>query len=370
MKLAFHDVGTLDYSPQTPFDGPLGGTESATAYLTAALAQRGHEITLINKNSRPGLCRGVRATGMPPMSAGDWNAFDAIISINKPRAAVFRRMGVEIPIVNWQHLTASNNANRNFADRDEISAYDSFIFVSDFQRNEFVSKYDVDGHIIRNAASPGALQVPFEEDCFLDRGEDPVLVYASSPGRGLDFAMIAFAEIRKSLPKARLLVCSDNNIYQDNQDGSKFSAIFALAEMLPGVEFVGSLSQVELGKQFSKADILAYPTTFVETSCIVVMEALANGCHLVATDKGALRETASGLGTFLPYEDSRFYVTSRFAQIVVEMVAQARGRPAIFKQNRKAHALWLRETHSWERRAQEWETWLEEFLRGRRRIAG
>lgn len=46
MRLTFVDPCRWDYDVDTPFERPLGGSQSALAYLTAALAGRGHDVVL------------------------------------------------------------------------------------------------------------------------------------------------------------------------------------------------------------------------------------------------------------------------------------------------------------------------------------
>ena len=48
MKIVFFDPVNWDYSPITPFQRPLGGTQSAVCYLSTALAKLGHQVYVIN----------------------------------------------------------------------------------------------------------------------------------------------------------------------------------------------------------------------------------------------------------------------------------------------------------------------------------
>ena len=249
-----------------------------------------------------------------------------------------------------------------FAAPDEQAAWSDFVFVSDRQRQSFRTRFGIDGAVLRNAASPGVLDTPLSPACFLDRGEDPVLIYASGPTHGLDLLLIAFASIRERLPGARLLICADNRLYQKNGASDPSATLYALARALPGVELVGSLSQTALGAQFARADILAYPTNFVETSCIAAIEAASAGCLFAGTDYGALRETLAGFGVFIPISGARRQLEQAFADLVITTVEDARANPETFKRRRLEQAAMFRATHSWERRAAEWEAWLEQRL--------
>lgn len=362
MKIAFHDSGRLDFTPDTPYRRPLGGAQSAMAYLAAALAARGHEVSIFNRTTEPGISRGVQVFDLSRGTPSAFNAHDVVVSSTLPLGALFRRNGVTVPLVMWQHQAAVTERVRPFGDAQERAAWTAFVFVSDDQRAGFVSRFGIDGAVLRNAASPGVLAAPLAPTCFLDRGEDPIFIYASGPGHGLELTLTAFAAIRERLPGARLQVCSDEGIYQDGGDSDPYTAVYALARALPGVEFVGALSQERLGEQFARADVLAYPSNLPETSCIVAMEAASAGCAFMGADLGALRETMAGYGAFTPFVNSRALLSKSFAAMVAEAVASARADPETYKRRRLEQAAYFRQTHTWERRAEEWEAWLESFL--------
>ena len=59
MRIAFIDFIEWDYSPETPYQGPLGGVQSAVCYLSECLAQNGHKVFLINNHPEMEVVRGV-----------------------------------------------------------------------------------------------------------------------------------------------------------------------------------------------------------------------------------------------------------------------------------------------------------------------
>ena len=360
MKLAFLDDSKLDYTPQTPFDRPLGGTQSAAAYLTAALAARGHEVALINSSSETGRIHGVDVPGRNAGRVSVVNKFDALIVLTRPTGRGFRNGGVTVPMISWQHKSIEAGEIRPFALAEERAAWDAVAFVSDHQRLGFKEKFGIDGVVMRNAASPASLVQPFER--FLDRREDPTLIYASAPGRGLDILLFAFALIRESLPEAKLKICSDQGIYQAGGAKDDYAAFYAMARTMPGVEFIGAVSQTDLAAQFARSDILAYPTNFLETSCIVAMEAAASGCLFAAADYGPLRETLAGFGVFIPLAAFRGKLSRDFASLIIDTVGAARADPDAYRRRRLEQSQWFRATHSWDARAQAWEAWLTDLL--------
>ena len=82
----------------------------------------------------------------------------------------------------------------------------------------------------------------------------------------------------------RLKVFSSLKVSQVTEDRDEWETLYRRCAETAGVEYVGSLTQPELARQLRSINILAYPNTFARTSCISVMEALANGGFFVTSN--------------------------------------------------------------------------------------
>src|SRR5262249_29880168 len=152
---------------------------------------------------------------------------------------------------------------------------------------------------------------------FFRTGDPPVLAYTSTPFRGLAVLLTAFPAIRTAVPDCRLRIYSSMGVYQVPDADDDYRVLYDLAPALPGVEYVGSLPQTALADALAEADILAYPNTFAETSCISVMEAMAAGCLVATTRLGALPETTAGFGILMDEVGDRVSMARAFAQALV-----------------------------------------------------
>jgi glycosyltransferase involved in cell wall biosynthesis len=102
----------------------------------------------------------------------------------------------------------------------------------------------------------------------------------------------------------RLKVFSSLKVYQVTQDRDEWEPLYCRCAETSGVEYVGSLTQQELARELRSVNMLGYPNTFAETSCISVMEALASGCFFVASNWGYLPETTAGFAPLIPLSQS------------------------------------------------------------------
>ncbi|ALL13540.1 glycosyltransferase family 4 protein [Caulobacter henricii] len=362
MKIAFIDTSGLTYTPETPFLQPLGGTQSAACFLSSALAAQGHKVSLLSPGAPEALVMGVRCAGFDfGTAAAELNDHDAVIVLTTPIAARLRQAGVTAPLLNWQHKAVGSNGAAPFAEPDERAAWTSTIFVSAYQRDTFASKWGMTGEVIGNAINPTLARTLRTAPSFVERGEDPVLFYASAPGRGLDFLLMSFPTIRKALPNVRLKIFSDQAMYQIRPENDEFSVYYEVARSLPGIDYVGGISQSRLAEEMLSADIWAYPTTFIETSCIVMMEGAAAGCMLVGSDIGALRETSGRFGRLAPLTNSRSGWSGAFARNIVQEVQRARQDPAAYGQFIDDQMAWFRTQCDWNRRAEQWSALIQEL---------
>jgi glycosyltransferase involved in cell wall biosynthesis len=132
---------------------------------------------------------------------------------------------------------------------------------------------------------------------------------------------------------------------------------------MEGVDYVGPIAQTMLAGEISKDAALAYPCTFMETSCIAALEAMAAGLTVLATRIAALPETTAGFARLVEYRHDRAQLSEDFAAMAVKVLKTERLDPEGASARRDAQIAYVRENHTWQKRALEWESWLSEILR-------
>jgi phosphatidylinositol alpha-mannosyltransferase len=119
--------------------------------------------------------------------------------------------------------------------------------------------------------------------------------------KGFGYLLRAFARLRKERADLRLVVVG---AYSDSTR-RRYEAIARSAE-LPDVQFVGPASNADLPRYYRSCDVFCAPSTGGESQGIILLEAMASGRPIVASDiagyRGVMRDGVEGL--FVPPKDA------------------------------------------------------------------
>ena len=254
----------------------------------------------------------------------------------------------------WNQLSHDQEAVKALSDPELVEKIDHFVFVSFWQAEMYRKIFKIPGyktHVIKNACAG----VGKKQKTNLSKIR---ICYTSTPWRGLDVLLRAW-EI--ALPEnCELHVFSSCKIYGPEfaKNDSQYQELYEQCEKLDGVVYRGSISNDELRKELPSFDILAYPNTFEETSCIAVIEALSAGLRVITSSLGALPETTEGLARIYPFLMDKEIHAQVFSSILLEEIENIRiGNFSTEKQIRAYKERW-----SWETRIVEWRNLLNKVL--------
>lgn len=365
MKILFIDSYDCSYDTRTYLSRPIGGTQSAVSCLAKTLVTFGHEIAIINGLNQSIEMDGVRFLTLP-CPGNILNNFDVIILVSASLGRALRDLGVQKPIVLWSHHAPNQPAIQRLQDPEERASFSGMAFVSEWQKSAYEAIFQIDpkiSKVMRNAISPAFLGLSPSFN-WLKTGASPVLAHTSTPYRGLDLLLLSFASIRKRIPGTSLRIYSGMNIY-----GSEFAddhtSLYDLANNMPGVTYVGPLSQPRLADELSRADIWAYPCTFPETSCLSGLEAMASGNLVISTATGALPETTSGYAklTELPvYNGTSSRMATHYANHFVSAAQEFMATPEQALSALNQQVAYVNTNYRWEDRAKNWIEWLSSLI--------
>lgn len=368
MKLAFLDTTFGDYTPHTMQAAPLGGMQSAACYLAGALARAGVDVTLVNGTSAPGVVDGVMCRHHGSMPISLLTRFDVLVVMGGCDSDSARNLRAarddRCKIVLWTQHAGDQPASANLSDPDVAGLWDAFVFVSRWQRDDFIRRFRLPRHrchIARNAPAPcfAGLFAPADR-ITAAKPWPPVLAYTSTPFRGLDVLLAAMPLIRDAIPGTRLRVFSSLETYQVPLERDPYAALYDQCRGTEGVEYQGGVSQPALAAALREATALAYPNRYAETSCISVMEAMAAGCLIVSSQLGALPETAAGFArlTAVPPDPARHAVL--FAEAMVAALRRHQDRPDEAESRLRAQIQHADADQGWTRQAERWLSFLSD----------
>ena len=136
-----------------------------------------------------------------------------------------------------------------------------------------------------SVATTAGLSAPRSLACELSGGEASVLGVVSrlEPIKGMDLVVPAFAEVLKRFPEVQLLVVGDGSLRATMEQQA---AELGCAD---SITWVGRQPQEELAQWYGQMDIVLMPSRS-EGFGLTAIEAMANGCVVVASEVGGLPE--------------------------------------------------------------------------------
>ena len=248
----------------------------------------------------------------------------------------------------WQHLAYDQGAIKGMADPEFIQSVQHFVYVSNWQFNEFQNRFATDlsqNHVIKNAIEP----IEFKA-----KPTDKIrLIYTSTPNRGLKVLLKAWEILNRK--DIELTVFSSDIIYDkgySDQRRQEHAELFHRCKTTPGIIYRGYAVNKAVRQTLQNSHILAYPSIYEETSCLAAIEAGAAGCRIVTTNLGALPETCDQYATYIDYQygDDLDILAEKYAKTLnkeIDLVAQS-------AYNIQEQSRWFNDQYSWENRKKEW----------------
>jgi glycosyltransferase involved in cell wall biosynthesis len=178
--------------------------------------------------------------------------------------------------------------------------------------------------------------------------------------------MVSFSSAACRPLPLRRAVADSESYCQPNQvrlDKDPYRAIYARCQSTDGVDYVGSIGQAALAEQLQSTAALAFPSTFAETSCITVLEAMAVGAAVLTTRLGVLPETTAGHAELIDWQADKTQLAQSFAAMTVAALTAMRKDPDAADAARAARRQYIRENYTWPARAKQWSAWLAQIAK-------
>jgi phosphatidylinositol alpha-mannosyltransferase len=134
---------------------------------------------------------------------------------------------------------------------------------------------------------PNGVEAPSPSEPVDRRPGQVVFVGRDEPRKGLDVLLEAWPSVRASVPDAELVVVGADR-----------------PAALPGVTFAGRVSEAEKWRHLRSSTVAVAPNLGGESFGIVVVEAMAAGCAVVASAIPAFSGVAGGAARLVPPSDA------------------------------------------------------------------
>lgn len=167
--------------------------------------------------------------------------------------------------------------------------FEKLVFVSNWQFQAYQQHYGLPWYksiILQNAIEPITPNKP-------DPKEKIKLIYCTTPHRGLEILLPVFNKLCEKYDNIELDVFSSFKAYGWEQRDEPYQPLFDFCKEHPKINYHGYQPNDVVRKALSEAHIFAYPSIWMETSCISLMEAMSAGCVCVHPNFAALYETAA-----------------------------------------------------------------------------
>jgi glycosyltransferase involved in cell wall biosynthesis len=296
MRILFYPANLPKFNAYTLIERPMGGIVTGVIRLAEALTALGHDVGVLTKDHHP------------PLSKPVYLQFDQYEKFGKPDILVAVRSWMPIfstiPRRFTLFWTGDNYQNLNtigLGDKRVVDKLDFFVAVSDWHGKKMCEATGFP--IEKMRVLTNGIYLPYFEG--KEQRIRKRLIYSTTPSRGLKHLPNIFRELKKRHADLELVVYSSFDRYardwppiNEHEDAEYFHLFKELSE-LPGCVVHKSILQRDLAREFMKASVFVYPSSFLETSCITALEALAAGCPIVGTRIAALPETVGDAGILI-----------------------------------------------------------------------
>lgn len=252
----------------------------------------------------------------------------------------------------WGHDLPEDPESHFLKDPNLRDRFHHFVFVSNWQLWAYATHYQLP--MDRCSVIPNAI-TPIEPHIKPDPEERVNLIYFSTPHRGLELLVPVFDRLHSKFgDNIHLDVYSSFSLYGWSERDKPYEQLFERCRAHPGITYHGAKGNEEIREALKKAHILAYPSIWQETSCIVLIESMSAGLECVHSNLAALPETSAGLTQQYNYIPDPNAHAIKFMGALEKAITTYTG-PCTLSQDH------VTRVHSWDSIVSKWEALLNEI---------
>lgn len=269
----------------------------------------------------------------------------------------------------WIHTHHLEVGLENLMDQQFLKYFKSYVFISNWQYERFLEKFQLPMEkcfVLKNAIHPfkphkkpeGKLQLIFHPNPI--RGLD-ILLESIKLIPEEDFELHIFHELdpdeRKKQYQEGLQTYEYSHVPVEEEQFLRYC--LKLANEDKRVVRHTRTNNSKVREQLMNTHIFAYPTYFLETSCICMIEALAAGCSVLSSNLGALPETGLGFARHYGFVFDRQKHIERFSRELKRTITEYRTE----KFDSSTQVEVINKYYSWDTRVSDWIHFSKELWR-------
>ena len=269
----------------------------------------------------------------------------------------------------WLHPHHMEEGIERLLDKEFQKHFKAYVFVSNWQYERFGERLQLPMekcYVLKNATQPfpvhkkpeGKLQLMFHSNPI--RGLD-ILLESIKLIPEEDFELHIFHELdpdeRKKQFQQGLQTYEYSHINPQEEQFLRYC--LSLANQDKRVVRHTRTNNSKIREQLMNTHIFAYPTYFMETSCICMIEALCAGCSVLSSNLAALPETGLGFARHYGFIPDRQKHIERFTRELKRTITEYRNGE--FDNTRQVEI--CNEYYSWETRVKDWVQFSKELWR-------
>ena len=259
------------------------------------------------------------------------------------------------PAILWLHDLWNDPEAQHLKDPSSRERFEKLVFVSNFQAYGYHLGLGVpysESMVLRNAIDPIQLEGNEKSDDVIN------LIYHTTPHRGLNVLLAAYDKLSEHYKdKLHLDVYSSFEAYGWPQRDEEFKELFDTCREHPHITYHGYKPNDVVREALKKAHIFAYPSIWLETSCIAAIEAMSAGACVVCPNYGALPETTGSFAHMYQFSEDLNEHANRFVKVLNDTIrSMNHDTMAVKLEMQKA---WTDSFYCWDYRAAEWQIFLE-----------
>jgi UDP-glucose:(glucosyl)LPS alpha-1,2-glucosyltransferase len=250
----------------------------------------------------------------------------------------------------WCHDLPEDIENKHLMDRG-WTKFHKIVFVSNWQAQRYIERFGIPWSktiVLQNAIDP------VDPESIVKTNDKIKLIYHTTPHRGLNILVPVFEKLAAENPDIHLDVYSSFGIYGWKERDEQYKPLFDQIERHSQMTYHGFKPHSEVIQALSDAHIFAYPSTWVETSCMALIEAMSAKCLCVHPNYGALYETAANWTFMYDFQEETHIHANKLYQTLKTAIDIVSNTPEIIQHKLEGQKAYTDMVYSWEVRKEQW----------------